>query len=146
MEKKSKLCVIGFVFAMAALLLLILSLIPMERIRTTSLYFYGFINLFMDILALACAITAVVLGAKGRKAAEKHSMATAALVIGIISIIFSVFFSMGNCACAMFTDYANNGSNSFIGKNISEKDRREIDRAIDEVFSENGVKTTSSRK
>ena len=137
MEQKNVKGIIALVLALVSLVLMGLAFVPMESLRNTSVKFFGGLNILFGALALVAAIAAVVFGAMGKKNTDKKAMAITGMVIGIISIILSIFTTGIVAILSTVTDYINNGSESWLAQNIQDESQlKEIDDALDQLFDQ----------
>ena len=77
----------GYIVAITSLVLGIVSLV-------ISVFFAG-----LNWLGIPVAIVGIILGALGRKNAEKKGMATAGLVMSIIALVLAVIVWLACAAC-----------------------------------------------
>ncbi|GEM_PF-6802196 len=137
MEQKNTKGIIALIFALLTIALIVLAIIPMEPIRNTGVKLSGMINVIFSGAAFVCAIITLILGISAKKNTDKKGLGIFAMIVGILSIILSIFLGMGTCTLSLVSDYANHGKDSFIGKNITDKDQLDqIDKALDQILGE----------
>lgn len=124
---------IGLFAGIAAFILIGIALfVPTNPISGSALALHGSANMAMALIGGALGIVAIVFGVMSRKDADKTGPRKSGVIIGIFAIILALI-ATGVCSVSKaVADYAN-GKNDSIVSQMNESQRKDIDKAIDQL-------------
>lgn len=153
MKDKNVKGIIGLCLALASVLLIIISFIPMTKLTgfgiDGKISLYGQVNIVMAFAALVCAIAAIVFAVMAKKHSDKPGPRKAGLIIGIICILISLIALLTTTLVSSLTEYINNeGKSGTIYEAIKDDPdmKREMDDLVNNIIQSNNIQESVSSK
>lgn len=138
MEKKNVKGFIGLFLGLASILLIIVSLFcPMEKLTGFGLdgkvSLHSSANVAIAVIAVACAIAAIVFGVMAKKEADKKGPRKSGFIIGIICVILGLIAAGLVAFMSSFTEYINSdGKNGWIAESV--KSDKDMKKTMDDLI------------